>query len=373
MNRVQACFFCVTPYHVMTAVNLTMSMSLEADLYVLNHFRGSKEIADNAKLEHIFRKVKWYDDTELRTKLDARSRIGAILLTVWYYITAGHIAKSILIPDTYYEEMFVAWKTRIPRIVRYWLTRKQKSLNVNYFDDGEGAYDNPTIYRTIGAERIVARLLFGAACNETNLPTYLYSPELYTSLHPNDQDLTLYKIEGMANRPAYKEIIDRIFDYKGDGEIAEKVILLDTIHSEVFDLSDHDSLNDIYQIIFDYLGTQEILIKRHPRDTSKFQDGLKYFKHNHMPFELICLNNDMKRKVLIAYASTSASTAKLLFDQEPFVIMLYKLVKNGTVNAGTDKYYHACKCLYKDSDRFLIPENKEELIQALERAKAEII
>ena len=110
-----------------------------------------------------------------------------------------------------------------------------------------------------------------------------------------------------------------------------------------------------------------MVIKKHPRDEEPEDQRLQYYLHPETPFECVCMNMDMSEKIVISYSSTAATTPKILLDQEPYVIMLYKLVEgNAKLSQELSSYFESVKGLYRQEDRFFIPENMEELKEILE-------
>lgn len=45
-----------------------------------------------------------------------------------------------------------------------------------------------------------------------------------------------------------------------------------------------------------------------------------------VPFECLCMNLDINNGIIVSLESTAATTLKILLDQEPYIILLYKLV-----------------------------------------------
>lgn len=72
--------------------------------------------------------------------------------------------------------------------------------------------------------------------------------------------------------------------------------------------------------------TKKFIVKTHPRTLIKDEiDNSFIFKLN-FPLEILCLNKDLSNKTLISIFSTVNITPKLMFNQEPKIIFLYKLL-----------------------------------------------
>ena len=118
-------------------------------------------------------------------------------------------------------------------------------------------------------------------------------------------------------------------------------------------------------------GASHVLIKRHPRDTTPMRSDWNYFDGNEIPFEVLCDNMDISRKILITAASTAVATPKVLMNKEPFVIVLCKIIKPFSVGPSKQiEYYEAIKDMYSNPDNFVIPDSIEEVYSAIQRGKA---
>ena len=159
---------------------------------------------------------------------------------------------------------------------------------------------------------------------------------------------------------------------KSEARIEEKAIILDTIKSEVLSPEDAKKLDDIYDNICNILGYDNVIMKVHPRDKNN-KSKIKKYLHTSIPFEYIKLESNIERKLLITLSSTAVVMPKILFNQEPAVILLYKLFNLKLGERDTrDSLYINCKSMYQNKAKFLIPKNMEELKTSLVRLKGEL-
>jgi hypothetical protein len=78
---------------------------------------------------------------------------------------------------------------------------------------------------------------------------------------------------------------------------------------------------------------------------------------------------DIDDRCLVSINSTALFNPKLLFDQEPYIIFVYKLVKlfyDWSLFEGTIKLFVE---EYRDKEKIMIPESIEELREYLDRYK----
>lgn len=365
-RNIDALFFCITPYQIIAGIALKKSMNISADLYITDQQLYYKEAASRIEKMGIFDTVQiipYFQIIRTVFTLNKKRPFIRQLLRIKAYCSVNWVAKKTLIPDTEYKAMFASSRNLVGRLIWYHFLKHDCPMDFYYFDDGEGSYDNTEkIKRVSKMDAIVRTILFGRKSVYTDYPQYLYSPELYRAINP-DKNIEIRKIPNILDDPQMKEIINTIYDFPEDGAIRERVIYIDTVREEK--KLDYSLLDQMLQQIFECFGPDNIMVKKHPRDKTPAQDGYHVYKYNGLPFESICLNSDISSKVLIVVRSTAAITPKLMLDQEPRVIALYKIL--GDYTEKMDHMYRACKALYQDPERFAIPETLDELSEVLKR------
>lgn len=340
---------------------------MSADIYLTDQHVSYMEAADRLEKLAIFDRVQvipWrkmmqkYENTgkfsEMRRHLN---RIGA-------YLSMEKIAKSSLIPDTEYKAMYASSRNLNGRLIWYYFVKEKRHMDFCYFDDGEGSYDNiDKIRRVSRSDAFFRTLLFGKESTRNDYPQYLYSPDFYRIVNPNDERIELRKIPNACADPKMKQIMNTVFPFPEDAVIKERVVFIDTMRNEIG--LDNAVIDQILSRITKIFGTEEVVIKKHPRDLTPLNNEFHYYKYNGLPFETIFLNSEISSKLLVVVRSTAAITPKLLMDQEPHVIALYKILGNYTDKM--DRLYQACKALYRHPEHFIIPENMSEFEEALQQ------
>ena len=364
------CIFCTTPYQIMSAVSIAISGESQMDLYIISQFAGAEEIARRVEKLNLFHALVCVDARRLKDKYihGKRGTLGRALLG-FSYLSAHRIADQILIPGSSYQRMYTSNKEFFCRMVYLSLSRKQQDLELIAFDDGEGTYASPKTYLPGKADTLVRKLLFHGKASGDVSKLLVYMPELFHRMNP-DIKIPVEKIHGVWEDSTALEAMNTVFGYTAKASIEEPVILIDTVKTEVlFAEGQLKKLEQIYQLIFQRFPENKLMIKRHPRDRSAFIPGRRYYQHSEIPFECLCMNTDMDKKVLIALSSTAVVQPKMISGQEPMVILLNQLIltENPTKEAR-DRFYHMVKESYRYPDRFLIPESMEELSEAIEKA-----
>ena len=126
------------------------------------------------------------------------------------------------------------------------------------------------------------------------------------------------------------------------------------------------------------IGKDELVVKMHPASKNiNYPDNvLKFF--DRIPFELIMDSYSMDNKILISIFSTACFSPKSLMDEEPYIILTYRIMKNWfSINSQYLELIEQVKDSYKKPEKIMIPDSIEELtkdilrIRSLERDKNE--
>ena len=202
------CFFCTTPYQVVAAICLTINESVKPDIYIVNQFRQAKELTERLKAEKLFNNVVYVDEKSIRSKyLTAKSSLGMSIQLAFNYFRVTKIANRILLPNVDYSRIFVSTKAYTARFAYLSLLKRKVRVELVYFDDGEGSYDNPNTYGLNPLDYCIRRVLFGRESVLPHRTTYLYSPELYYSINPDSQE-TIQPLPCLWSDERIKEITD---------------------------------------------------------------------------------------------------------------------------------------------------------------------
>lgn len=357
-----ACYFCTTPYQILTSLSMVISLKEKADLYIIKQFDKADIYAARIRALNVYREVKViYEENVYEHEVSTSSLITHFRIAR-SYLHVENFAKKVLIENTSYEKMYISSRAYIPRMVQLYFCKKKIETEVIYYDDGEGSYINPECYKPRSLDAVVRVILFGKESIQPARIRYLHSPQLYKQLNPAAQEQEIRKIEALWNETKTREMINYVFDYDSTKSIKEKVIILDSLSEG----DERKRLDSIYQKFVDYYGIDNVIIKKHPRDKEKPTLSVKQYTDYSTPFEVLCLNMDMDEKVLICFASTAMIMPKLLFDKEPKVFMLYKVIdKITTLNESRDRLYSQSAATYRTKDKYNIVEDEDQLDRIL--------
>lgn len=366
-----SCFVCTTPFQIITAINLTRQRKMAADLYVVPQFSGAVDLSESIARMEIFRHVIYVDTEQIEKYKRSKNKMVLHLGIAWNYLKISSVVSGFLLEDELYSKIYISSKANIGRLVTLYYIKKGIQFEIIYFDDGESSYDNEIITTPSNADFYLRRVLFGRKAIKPVSKFLLYSPVMFKELNPGST-VNIEQLPAIQQDYETRKIYNDIFNVQFDDLIAERVVILDIIKSENL-ISSEDELWNQYKCIADFFGQENTIIKKHPRDKSRVVDFFNYYRKNGIPFEIILLNQDLTDKVLVTVSSTAITVPKLLFNVEPIVIYLGNMIKTKQGKSGKVlEYYRACKKLYKNPDRFIIPESVDDLKDSLLKIKEKL-
>lgn len=368
MEYVDNCYFCVSTFQLIPILSIALSQKTKGDLYIEPVFKDAVVFAQKLEKTGIFRHVTVIPHDEIYRKHFKSTHPGLYnhLEIVKSYLYVEKIAKMILRPDVIYRHMYLSTRAYFPRIAQLNMIKKKAKTEIILFEDGVGSYLNFMIAKPKKFDSIIRRLLFGKKSLNLEGEGYLFCPEIFESMNPC-HNYRIKKMERVWEKEDGKRIFDHLFPMVKNSVFPEKAIIIDAIKSEIFSPENAKELDCIYKIIIKKIEPDHVVIKKHPRDEEPEDPRLRYYLHSEVPFECVCMKMDMSEKIVISYFSTAATTPKTLLDQEPYVIMLYKLVEGkAKLSRDISSYFEAVKRLYRQDNRFFIPESVEELGEILE-------
>lgn len=369
MNFKKNCFFCTTPFQVLTSIILAKNLVEKSDIYIANKFPGVSKCVERLKSEDIFDKISIiYEENQQHRK--SKYKFVMWFRIVEDYLNVDQIAEKILIFGQDYNKMYTSSTAYTSRMVQLYFTKHNTEVEIIYYDDGAGSYYDERVYTPRWGDRVIRRFLFGKKAERYYDKKLLYSPELYRMINGVNRLESIVKIPEFFNRIQNIYLLNRVFDFTESDVIKQNCILLDGMKDESFSVQEKNKLLSIYEQIIRSLGTENLIIKQHPRDKEGRCEKYLYYENMEVPFECLCMNSNMDNKMLVTVSSTAIITPKVLLNQEPYVILLYKLVNEKIGNKQKeDHFFRRCKELYVRQERFVIPNDLDELYDVLNKFK----
>ena len=164
------------------------------------------------------------------------------------------------------------------------------------------------------------------------------------------------------NDDNYKRVVNHIFGYDEEVDsFADKEIII----MEQGPRKEPIDMLGLWGKVSKWIPMDKAIVKSHPRQKRGNLSGIGFevFERYVTPWEVISLNQDMSGKTLMSIFSTACIYPKVMYDDEPRVIMLYKLIGMDYTffGKGMIGFVEGIGNLYKNKERFFIPESWDEL------------
>lgn len=356
MSNTESCIIASTPFQIISAYSIAdMYPDTVFDLYIIGNFKNYIEIAKNVKRTKTFRNVVTYKLTDIRIAHDSDKPLLRAICRQFSYLRFNKIGSNIVVPGTNYSDVYYAAAVSANELLLYFQNKNHPRFHL--YDDGVMTYRN--VDRVLGeAEHI--QIIKGTICRliGTIKPDiYVYLPELFKKMNGNSYSVN--KLESISD--LLKEKLCNVFGAGSEDAVEENEVIIESKVNDYLSKDAQEKLEGIYENIIVQFGKDDVVFKRHPRDSRPEISNRKYMKST-IPFELYGCIQDWNDKRIIAWDSTAVLTLKMFYDQEPTVILLYKMVK-GKINnyEETNVLYSLFKETYSNSNKFIIPETIEEL------------
>lgn len=358
-------FFCTTPYQVLTAFTLSKQIKGQSDIYIIDQFAKADQLVDAVKQSCRFEKVNLIQEFSIfRMKREGAKASALRRRYIQIYLKLDKYVRKIIPDLSIYTDLFASCNSFVPRMFFMSAAKNKMDIRYHYYDDGIGSYYNGQIYRLSGFDYYARRFLLGKRAANIKYDVYLYSPDLFEKLLPNVL-IDVHKILPIQRNAEDMKTIERIYSINSYNIIRQKIVFLDTVHAEMSYPMGHEEVMREMNEIIEKLGRENVIVKPHPRDIKKRFD-CEYYEQPSLPMEVLCMHQDFSNKVLLSFFSTSLITPKMLYDQEPVLIMLYKVL-GSTINIELkDKLCESMASIYKEKNRIYVPETKNELIDIIE-------
>ena len=350
-----ACFLCNTPFQLINSIAIVQEKQLEADIYIFGMFDGYKRVADKLKKYNIFSRVISVDCTKF-SNLSEKRAFSQCLFT-------KKVVSDFLGEGIAYQKLFVSSRMHIKQIFQHEMQRRNKDLKIIIFEDGLGTYEKSSSVLNTSLKRKMVELLLNWHLFEQNNTSVLVSRPELLELPVALSSVPVKKMPSFAWNQSNKNMVLDIFTVTQNDLIKEPVILFDpTRGTYVNDLGVQiDKLDQCYNIFFNVFKKENVICKPHPRSKIKTSVQLKLYERTEIPMEVLYSGMDnLENRILVGNWSTALYTPKMLFDKEPVIIDLHKLLYKEDFHIASS-LYKKMHTIYDNQSRIMAPKSFEEL------------
>ncbi|MBC2871089.1 hypothetical protein H7271_05655 [Bittarella massiliensis] len=359
-------FLCATPYQIFNCVALktTLYSDEKADLYLLTHTSDISMYFSRLKASHMFSNIyvinafrhpsnMW---NTMKDFLFLDKSLSNVLNKKFYKILLGTCIG--VINSVFYSKLY----------------KNNPDLRFFYYDEGIGIYCTPLIEASTKLKFFI-RSIGGRDYFESISGLYAYMPKAILT----NRQFPGYCIPAVSLER--QELFNCIFAYSGEAEFYKDktFVYLDQAYKKQLniDIDNGKLLTQICRVVCKSQITLRLHPTRMPDDQEYSGNSVEVAPAVDIPWEVLLLNMDLQNKVFISINSTACITSKMVFDQEPFVILLYELVPECMAfHADGGKtmkmFFEKIRCSYRNPERFFIPKTFDELHNVLESISKEV-
>lgn len=359
-KAVPACFACTTSYQLMGAISIVQNEDLIADLYLFGMFNGYEEIARRLATYKIFQNIVSVDCRRYRSHSLTRGFLQVL--------NSKKEVGSFLQPDISYDVFYSSSRAHVKLLMRRELERRNPEMCFVTFEDGLGTYSAQSHeLNSSRLRRLMDAVLGWDSFKPSKTIMLVTHPELF-ELPKRLNMVPIKRMPSVVGTESNRRMFLDVFDAHEEDIIKERVILFDVTRGIYYNDLDVDTnmLDECYQMVVDKFSCNNVICKPHPRSIVKTKVAVKEYVKTGIPVEILYAGMpDLEERILIGTFSTALFTPKMMFDKEPTIVCLHKMVWPS--NKKIPPVFEKLSRMYKHQDRLFAPENLSELNTFLRR------
>lgn len=354
-------FFCATPFQLITAVLIKECNYSRADvsIYLLDYFEDAEGYVERVRKTGLFKEVNFIKAWEIYQRIHgvgrmkATGKLARIIWKIFHYTNYKRTLIRLGIRVHELEQVFFSHMDPICILLGRYEKKKHQGIRFMGFEDGNGSY-----IRELDENRKILEKIF-------KIPIQVFAKEKYWLYQPEQViEYSRYanKLESIRVRKSIElsHFINVVWENISEYYIRERFIFLDGLDNTA-------SLDLIIPELIKECGVNNIICKIHPRRKDRYyeEQGINLWREKSVPLEAFFLEHDISDKILICNYSSACFNAKFMFDQEPVVIFLCKLMNKPTDVNQVLSLITKLQSVYLNKNKIYIPNDKNELINVL--------
>ena len=355
-------YYCNSAYQLLNVLNLHWQRkhagfenieNYEAELLLLNAYEGARDIADILRENGTFSRVRLID------KAYNKGPFHSLLTLLDAFFPAFYLASKHRIDPKEIRNRFdvVSVPKYSPIVDQIW--RLNRKADLELFEEGIASYHLDFPLEPDSRWFRLAEKLDHSRHFKDYKSLYVVDKSFYSFTHPE----RVIQIPAM-DKDYLNELRQQLagFDQKND-EKRDIYWLSQFLNNAEYNVM----VDQVLQELLPY--RDRVLFVQHPR---KYLENRYEFKEAEKKqiWELQLLNmEDPDSKLYISIHSTACFSAKMLFDQEPYVILYYKLgdYEVAHVTREFEDIVMKFKASYRQPQKVMIPETMEEYRECLRK------
>lgn len=273
----------------------------------------------------------------------------------------GKVKKSLPSDPLQYSRVFASGISLRNFEFYYSIKYFNPTVQLSLFEEGSCEY------YTLGLPKSKIRSLFshfffGHYYLEECDSLYVFNPPFVQNIW---EGISIERIPNYSNNQEILNVLNSIFGYEHEilNTCCEKVIILE----QAFANEESEKRQvELISHISEVAGKENVVLKLHPRSSAdKYSGKYKAIKTS-IPFELLMANEMAVDKIFISISSSATLNLKLIFDIEPYIIILNRLRRENAVLGEGDKLYSRIQSSC-ENQHFFIPDTLQEVDDILKK------
>jgi len=327
----------------------------ETDIYILNEFANAASVYTEIKKSGLFSCVYLLKPLMFKSQNSMIRGMGLI----WGYLHPESVVRWQLgeavhrFPTDFYDVIMAS----VNVVFIASLCKLNPKAEFFMFDDGLGSY-----YGNLAGGGWKYKL-FTRIFRQND---YAAIPQkLYVNNAGMCKSKAAVKIEQLPSWDKdFLTYVYKVFSVEPQkSRVGQRVIFLSQPFEDI-DIS--KSFNAVMELLT--FVSEDVLIRFHPREAGRKVPEKIRTDHGSVMWELTASMTDMDDKILVGYYSTAQMTPKILFDQEPWLIFLYRIDKNlfdERMKKSLDIMVEDLRANYRDKGKIFIPDSIEDFKEQL--------
>lgn len=363
----------------------------KVDLVILvqaNYAGFDKKMYEIVMQKNIFSNVYLLESNEINYIL--KYLCNTKLKKLFYFrVLKKYMEKKLygILSDDYTEIICPMFTQYIPNIIDIF---EKRNFKINFYEEGTSTYDCNLeelikfdyLKVKLSSQKIGIKWYLKYYCNNfifiykmrkyVEKKMYVFWPE-HLKDGPKDN---FYKLDSVILTDESKNFLRNYYmqiDYvKRYVYEKAKVVFLSTYITDTLEMQDK-LIHDILEII----PNRDVILKMHPSSTpvrTKFaadEEDKCYIDRDLFYFESLNVNGGFSNKILISVNTSAVMNAKTMFQEEPYMIFLYKMTSyyytSERFRTVVDKYTNDLMALYSDKSKIAVPNSTLEFKYILKK------
>lgn len=364
-------YLCPTLLHLFNCIVLEHSFENheEADLF-LSDASDFTEKVQPLRVCGLFRNVHLLVINEQLEQLKAipsKEEKREIMTHPLNYFT--QVAELVADEELDYKELYTNQDSYLAKVVYYCLVQRGMRPVVHFVNEGTASY---AIDMNNTRTDWLPHAYYGDTRIDKNIgQLWLYLPELYSG---GVKRLKLMRLPySVKENEELQKLLHEI--YGAIPEFEQKVVYFEGTF-----MGDGILTNEmqLFHFISDIVGKENIIVKRHPRNTvDRFTPmGYAVMENASVPWEIMLMDMDVSKKILISVASFTCLSPMEMYAKETNAILLEPLLLGRVYflqSQGYKTFFKEAIKLFNEKKQLIWrPEKYEELSGVLQYLKTQM-